>query len=711
MIENDISKHFRLKTAQTKGLSALGIKTIRDLLYHLPFRYSTYTGGQSVRDVTKLKKNDKISLSGRITAIKMRRAFRKRTMMSEATLATDGGNMKVLWFNQPYISKQYPKGSIVKLSGTVGGSEGKLFLSNPDISNADLIGEMEQVTSREEEIISIYPESKGITSLWFRGAIKSKILPMINDFPDPVPDEIIKKYSLPTRYEAMIYIHAPRTKKDIEVARKRFSFDEIFFLQVAKQRDRQTRSSKSSFKIDFDKEILERFLEKMPFKPTNAQLRVIDDISKDMKKNIGMSRLLQGDVGSGKTMVAAASASSVINSRPPNQDYGRLQVAYMAPTEILAIQQFEVFVDMFKDLPISMGLITSKICRKFPSKVDKDKSTKISKKQMTDWVKNGEIAIVVGTHSLLQKNISFKNLAYVIVDEQHRFGVAQRKNIARKDDIAPHFLSMSATPIPRTLALTIYGDLDISTLDELPPNRGEVATEIINSESKKEVEGIIEKEVSKGRQVYVVCPRILQQDDDAVLKLRSVSEEAKHLKKILPKLAIEELHGQMKPNKKAEIIENFLDGKIDVLVTTTVVEVGVNVPNATVMVIENAERFGLAQLHQLRGRILRSEHSTKCFAVTKTQNDISLERLKAFASTSDGFKLAEKDYKLRGSGELFGVQQSGISDFAMEALKNKRLVEHARTEAGIIIEKDSELANHKAIAEEIERRTSSVHFE
>ena len=427
-----------------------------------------------------------------------------------------------------------------------------------------------------------------------------------------------------------------------------------------------------------------------------------------------MARLLEGDVGSGKTFVAATAAYAVTAAAPRDNKFGNLQVAYMAPTEILAEQHFKSFIEYFRGLPIEIGLITGSGAKKFPSKVDQRGATNVSKTQLLRWAAEGTLPILIGTHALIQTKVKFKNLALAIVDEQHRFGTNQRGTLTRKDAILPHFLSMTATPIPRTLALTIYGNLDLTVLDELPTGRLPIKTELVTPSSRKEMEEKIRAEIVNGRQVFVICPRIDEADPDKALALnvKSVKEEAKRLKeKVFPEFEIEILHGKMLPKDKEQVMTRFASGKTHILVATSVVEVGVNVPNATMIVIEGAERFGLAQLHQLRGRVMRSSHQPYCYLFANTSNDTSLKRLKALVSAKSGFELAELDLMLRGAGELGGGKQWGISDLGMEAIKNIKMVEAARTEARDLLVADPELAHYPLLRARIETEHKGTHWE
>jgi ATP-dependent DNA helicase RecG len=428
---------------------------------------------------------------------------------------------------------------------------------------------------------------------------------------------------------------------------------------------------------------------------------------------------LEGDVGSGKTAVAATTAYSVITSKPKGQDFGHLQVAYMAPTEILAKQHFDSFIQYFTYLGINIGLITGKECRKFPSKTNPKEWTNISKNQLLKWVENGEIPILIGTHALIQKTVKFKHLAYVIIDEQHRFGTAQRQKLAKRDKINPHLLSMTATPIPRTLALTIYGDLDLTLLDQMPIGRKPIITEIVLPSERENTYEKIKKELTAGRQLYVICPRIDLPDEtnEAAIIAKSVTAEAERLERdVFPeyKDKIGILHSKMLPADKEYMMEKFKKGEIKILVATSVVEVGVNVPNATVIIVEGAERFGLAQLHQLRGRVIRSNDQAYCYVFADSKTQKTVDRLKAFKNSSNGFELAEFDLKLRGPGELSGNKQWGISDIGMEALRNLKMVEAARAEAEYLLTQDETLAQFPLLSEKLLHRKSdgeAIHFE
>lgn len=717
-----MTQHFRLTPIQLGGFKKLGIGTIRDLLYHFPARYDVGGGESSVATLTA---GTSVTVYGTIGKLETRRSWKRKIPVGEATITDASGSIKVMWFHQPYVVKKFSEGMFVKAVGTVSGNAGKPYLANPHVEVADpaevglftprKYGSQTTVFPETTDYFAVYPESRGVTSLWFRHAIEKLYSSGAFDtMVDPIPKDIIDRYHLPDLKSALLYIHKPGELKHAEAARKRFAFEEILAIQITRAMERALNDAQASFPIREGAGLAERFLTTIPFPPTKAQGRAIADIVADFGKTHPMARLLEGDVGSGKTLVAAATAYAVVNSRPPNRTSGTLQVAYMAPTEILANQHFQSFVEYFKELPINIALMTGSGCKKFPSKVAKGAATDISRAQLLKWVASGEIAMLVGTHALIQKSVKFQHLAYAIVDEQHRFGTRQRRALAHKGDATPHFLSMTATPIPRTLSLTLYGDLDLSLLDELPPGRAKIATKIVKPDRRKDAYEAIRAELQKGRQAYVICPRIEEPDPAKInaLQATSAKAEAKRLQaEVFPEYEIGLLHGAMKPRDKDEVMRRFTNGELHILVATSVVEVGVNVPNATAIMIEGAERFGLAQLHQLRGRVMRSSHPPVCFLLTESKSDISLKRLRTLEATDDGFKLAEADLENRGAGDLFGRQQWGVSDIGMEALKNPRLIKAAREEARGIVSHDPQLANNTILAERVANSGRELHGE
>jgi len=731
-----LTTHFRIDTPHQKALKKIGLFTISDLLYYLPARYEDVSDVQSV---SGLERDQEAIVYGQLSGLNTRKAWKSKRPISEGYIEDGSAKIKVMWFNQPYMAKMYSDGMYVKLVGKVTGSAGKLYIANPEVERLDALpvdrhdSIFRGTEISDDTIYPVYRESKGVTSKWLYHTVRKCFEKGVLDYMyDPIPNTILQKYKLPALTTSLRWIHTPKKASDAKAARKRFAFEEVFYIQIQKAIDRQSVSAANTYQINTDTSHIAEFINRFPFTLTPAQSKNIKAILKDFSDNHAMSRLLEGDVGSGKTAVAATTAYAVATSRPPegqknntgkvaDLDFGALQVAYMAPTEILAKQHFESFIEYFKHLPINIGLITGSGCQKFPSKNNPSKPTSISKAQLCKWVKNGEVPILIGTHALIYKSVEFKHLAYVIIDEQHRFGTNQRKALAKKDTRVPHLLSMTATPIPRTLALTIYGDLDITLLDQMPAGRKPIITKVIGPGQQAEMYQHIRNELTTGRQAYVICPRIEEPDPDkeTALQLKSVTAEAERLGKTEFKdWRIGTLHGKMTPTEKDTVMAKFAAHEIDILVATSVVEVGVNVPNATNIIIEGAERFGLSQLHQLRGRVVRGTHQPYCFAITESKSEKTRERLKALTTAKNGFELAEYDLEFRGGGQLYGAKQSGLSDLGMEAIKNLKLVEAARAEAQHLISslplsaKTPDLSRHfPLIAERVAKIGETLHME
>ncbi|MEJ0001933.1 MAG: ATP-dependent DNA helicase RecG [bacterium] len=722
-LADKLEKQFRLDEKQKKALARLGLFSVADLLFYFPLRYSDIS---QVKEIAHLVAGETATVYGKVSKLKTKKGFRSKMPMAEGEIADLSGKIKITWFNQAYLAKMLHDGESVKLTGRVTEGSHGLYIANPEFEKtADLPIDSHDTLFKKEGADNsgfsypVYRETRGITSKWFYHAIekifRDKTLEHIEDY---IPADILKKYHLPTLASALVWIHTPKNEKDAQTARKRFAFEEVFCIQLERQKDKVSYRKNKSFKIEGKKNDIEEFVSRFPFTPTAAQQKSIATILSDMSKNFPMSRLLEGDVGSGKTAVAATAAYVTATTRPEingkRQSFGNMQVAYMAPTEILAAQHFESFIRYFRHLPISIGLITGSGCRKFPSKVHPDGWTDISRTQLLKWAAEGVLPILIGTHALIQKAVKFKNLALAVIDEQHRFGTEQRRKLIRKDGVAPHLLSMTATPIPRTLALTIYGDLDLSLLDEMPAGRKEIITDIITPDKRAVTYEKIRTELEAGRQLYVICPRIFEPDPEKELALnvKSVTEEALRLKKnVFQEYEIGVLHSKMSKEKKEAVMEEFSSGKIDILCATSVVEVGVNVPNATIIIIEGAERFGLAQLHQLRGRVIRSTHQAYCYVFAEAKSEKTMQRLKALKTAKNGFELAELDLALRGAGELGGTKQWGITDLGMEAIKNIKMVEAARTEAIRLIGEDEELSHYPLLKEKVREKAGEFHFE
>ncbi len=724
-LSDKLETKFRLDEKQKRALRKLNLFSVHDLLFHFPVRYSDIS---EIKQIAELVPGEIATVFGKISKLKTKKGYRSKIPMGEAQIEDLSGKIKITWFHQAYLAKMIHEGENVKLTGKVTESKYGTYLANPEFEKTSNMPIDSQDTLFTKDgadntgySFPIYRETRGITSKWFYHAIekilRDKTLDKIEDY---IPADILKKYNLPTLKTSLIWIHKPKNARNAESARKRFAFEEVFCIQLERQHDKFEYKKNKSFQIKNDEKEKEEFIKRFPFIPTTSQKKSIETILDDMGKNFPMSRLLEGDVGSGKTAVAATAAYAVVKQRPFDyaqgkpQTFGNLQVAYMAPTEILAAQHFESFIQYFRHLPINIGLITGSGCRKFPSKVNPLGWTDISRAQLLKWTAEGIIPILIGTHALIQKTVKFKNLAFVVIDEQHRFGTAQRRKLVRKDNIAPHLLSMTATPIPRTLALTIYGDLDLSLLNEMPAGRKEIITEIITPNKRNETYEKVREELKNGRQLYVICPRINEPDPEKemAVQAKSAVAEAKRLKKeIFREYEIGVLHSKMSKQKKEEVMQEFVSGKINILCATSVVEVGVNVPNATMIIIEGAERFGLAQLHQLRGRVIRSNYQAYCYVFADAKSDKTIQRLKALKTAKNGFELAELDLTLRGSGELGGTKQWGISDLGMEAIKNLKMVEAARTEAIRLITDDPELLKYPLLKNKVREKVKEFHFE
>lgn len=719
MLDSPISSLARINTIHADALKRLQLSTVRDLLYHFPTRYAD---SREVTGTAELEPGKPVTIYGVMEKVSVRRSFRGHVPMTEARVADQTGAVRAVWFNQAYIGKMYPDGTKVKVSGVVQSDKKGPFLSNPSIERApEIIPESENslfhTDVAPEFLIPVYRETKGITSNYLYLLVKKAVAGgALDEIEDPIPPHVLSKLHLPQLKEALLYIHFPKEEKLTVAARKRFAFEEIFYLQLKQYRERVLAKHSLAYRITTSDEDVDDFMRSFLFEPTRAQQGAVRAIVKDMRERYPMGRLLEGDVGSGKTFVAATVAyATLLTSVSKNGQ--PLQVAYMAPTEILARQHFESFIKYFEGTGVEIGLLTGGGCKKFPSKTDLEGFTDISRAQLLKWLADGRVSIVVGTHALIQKSVTFANLALIIIDEQHRFGVKQRKALAEKQTEKrkelPHLLSMTATPIPRTLALTMFGDLDLTVIDEMPRDRKRIVTETVPARRRKEVYEHIRKELRQGRQVYVICPRIDEQDEDERQKrmLKSVKEEAKRLsEEIFPEFVIDILHSKMKKEEKEEVMKDFLQKKSDILVATSVVEVGVDVPNATVIVIEHADRFGLAQLHQLRGRVGRSEYQSYCYLFTESEGETTQRRLKHLVEAKNGFELAELDMQSRGIGTLMDGKQWGVSDMAMEAIKNPKLVEVARGEAKELIDNDPDLDNYPDLAALIKKR-DTVHME
>lgn len=639
-------------------LKRLGLNTIQDLVYHFPFRYEDFSNNSTALEANV---GERVTLKGEIWSIK--NIFTRSRKIITQAIFNDGTSPIVLtWFNSHWIVKQLKTGDSVQVSGKLTKYKNKLSIIAPQWERADKV-----ISLHTGKLVPVYPETDGLTSKWFRTKI-AQLLPA--KIEDPLPDQI--RGDLLTLQEAIKQIHQPENYTEAEKARDRLGFDELFFVALATLKARQNWQKKPAIKpLKPYHGQLGQFIKSLPFELTASQNKVIQEIIDDLKKDRPMNRLIQGEVGSGKTVVAAI----IIYLTHLND----LKTLFMAPTEILAFQHFSTISRLLK--PIKVGIYTG------------------SKKQVED------VNVIIGTHALLSEKLLTDNVGLVIVDEQQRFGVEQRAVLRNRAKL-PHFLTTTATPIPRTVALTIYGDLDMSVIDELPKERLKIKTFVVPAKKRKDAYGFIESRVKLGDQAYIITPLIEQ--SETLISVRAATVEFEKLKnKIFPKLNLGLLHGRLKSKEKESVMNNFKNGKIDILVSTSVVEVGVDVANATIMVIESAERFGLAQLHQLRGRVGRGHKQSYCL-LFGDGGPQEVSRLKNMEKLNEGLKLAELDLKIRGSGEIFGSKQSGRFEFKIASLTDLPLIEKTRKAAQKILAGDPKLdkspllaAKYKSISENV----------
>ena len=699
-------------------LKRLGIMTIGDLIRHFPARYEDFSNAISISDIGEA--GQVVSIQGEVEKIETVRAWKRRMTITTAYVNDGTDSIRTVWFNQSYLADTFKEGTLVSLSGKISQDKRGLYLSNPSyerISRSELTdGSFQLVAGLKHtgRLIPIYPETEGISSKYLRFLIKP-VIESLDDLPDPLPEDIRERYHFTDYVSALKAIHFPAKLEDAEPARKRFAFEELLLIQLRTLQDRAAMQSLTAPQVHFEKELIANFVKHLPFTLTDDQRRSAFEILQDLDRPHPMNRLLNGDVGSGKTVVALIAAYQTVHAG--------YQAVFMAPTEILAKQHYATITGIMNNEPgIMIGLLTGSEARQWPN--DETTEEKISKKLIIQKIARGEIKIIIGTHAVIQKNIVMPRLGLVIIDEQHRFGVKQRMKLIKEQKLVPHLLSMTATPIPRTLALTIYGDLDVSLLKEKPKGRQEIITKVVSSEKRPEAYAFIEKQIQEGRQVFVICPRIdpsekaneaseAKKPSQAKLMwadVKAVTEEFEKLSKtIFPHRRVAMLHGKLPAKEKEQIMLDFKDKKYDMLVSTSVIEVGVDVPNATIMMIESAERFGLAPLHQFRGRVGRGAHQSYCFLFTTDGG--ATRRLQAMEKTNDGFKLAEMDLKIRGPGEFTGTQQSGIPDLAMASLTDIEQIKQARGEAKALLEIDPALTKHPLLATRLARMQRMVHFE
>ncbi|MBT3539234.1 ATP-dependent DNA helicase RecG [Candidatus Parcubacteria bacterium] len=665
-----------------KRLRHLKIEMVEDLLYYFPFRYEDYS---QVVDIANLVEGQEVTVRGKIELIASKRSPRKRTVITEAVVTDETEQLRIVWFGQPFITKTLKVGDEVFFSGKVKTDMFGVQMVSPSYEKVN----KNSGTVHTARIVPMYPLTSGITQKQLR-FLMAQAVKATEELVDWLPEDIRDRVDVMGLSEAIKAIHFPESEEEFKHAERRLKFDELFVLQLRAEMIRQSIKSSRAPKLEFKEKEVKEFVETLPFTLTKDQKVSAWEIFQDIEKEEPMNRLLEGDVGSGKTVVAAMGLY--------NTFLNGAQGIIMAPTEILAKQHFETLKEIFGE-KVRIGILTRTEYKILNFEFENNSKTS-QKKEIIKQIGEGEVDIIVGTHALLTDDLEFKNLGLVIVDEQHRFGVDQRKTIREKSgdpDTVPHFLSMTATPIPRSFALTLYGDLDLSIIRQTPSGRKSIKTRLVDSHNRSKAYRFIKDQVKQGRQVFVICPLIEEKSEGTGLDLPTSSgtekktvmaEYEKLSKHIFPDLKIGYLHGKMKGADKDSAMEQFKNGSTNILVSTSVVEVGVDIPNASVMMIEGAERFGLAQLHQFRGRVGRSSHQSYCFLFTDSNTQKAQERLKLFESTTDGFKLAEHDLELRGPGEVYGMAQSGMMHLRLATLSDKELIKLAReVSRGIDFEK------------------------
>lgn len=666
-------------------LKRLGLETVQDLLWHLPFRYEDLTRVERIGDV---RGNSTVSIKGKLQLISSRRAARRKHMLVlEAIIADDSGSIKAVWFNQPFLAKILHPGDELWLAGKVETNHFGISLMNPTWEKRDN-------PLNAARLLPIYPLTDGVTQkqlrLWLHhSAVASAQLP--ETLPEPFRDH----HKLLPLAAALGHLHEPTNMADVQAGRRRIGFEELLTVHLAVQQERAAMEAQPSMRIPFSQEDTVAFVQRLPFTLTPGQKRSAWDILQDMDRGAPMNRLLEGDVGSGKTVVAAIAILNVAKAGH--------QTAYLAPTEILARQHYEKITKLLKPFGTRVALMTQAV--RLRSTDDKS----LTRSAMLKALADGEVDLVIGTHALIAKGVQFSNLALVIVDEQHRFGVEQRKVLrAAGSQGIPHFLSLTATPIPRTLALTVWGDLSVSRIPHLPTERKPIATKLLDARNRDVAYTAIREHVAAGEQAFIICPRI---EGDETGAKSVIAEHAKLSTGVLRSLRLGLLHGKLKSQDKEKVMAEFANGQIDVLVATAVVEVGIDVPNATVMLIEGADSFGLAQLHQFRGRIGRSSKPSTCYLTTEATDVETLERLKVLEKLNDGFALAEEDLNRRGPGELWGQQQSGFQPFKVARLTDRELVEETRAAAANLLQADPNLTTTPEIALIVAEKRKRLHPE
>jgi ATP-dependent DNA helicase RecG len=653
-----------------KHLAAFSIETVNDLIENVPRKYEDYS---NILPIAHLQPG-LVTVEATISSVKGR-YVRRGMHITEAIASDQSGSVRLVWFNQPYRANHIKTGQKYFVAGDFGLRRNRFSILNPSV---ELASDFPVNTAR---IIPIYRENKNIKSLTIRKLVREAIK-NTRELPEHLPQWLVKQQKLIPYKDAIYEMHFPSSAEALEEAKRRLAFEEVFELTLAALLNKYELYNETALAIAFDEKLAKGFVGHLPFTLTNAQRKVVWRIFQDMAKTQPMNRLVEGDVGSGKTVVAAMAAVMAMKEG--------FQVALMAPTEILARQHAETIVKLLNNTGFGdkVGLLIGALTAK-------------QKKTAHERIASGDIQFIIGTHALISEKVDMHKLGLIVIDEQHRFGVDQRKKLQAKAGHMPHVLHMSATPIPRSIALTLYGELDISVLDELPPGRQPIITKLCSPNSRKQLYAAIDKELEAGRQMFVVCPLISESDLSQGLSAESVFAKLSKIDFKHRQVAL--LHGRMKASEKETIMKDFVNHKYDILVSTTVIEVGVDVPNSTVMLIEGADRFGLAQIHQLRGRVGRGAHQSWCYLMLSDSKAPS-QRMKAVEATTDGFKLAELDLRLRGPGAIYGTSQHGLLDLRVANLSDVKLIAAARKAAQEFIDKKENLEKYHHLS----RRVSAL---
>jgi ATP-dependent DNA helicase RecG len=663
-----------------QNLARLGLRTLRDLLYYFPRRYDDYS---QLKPINRLWYGEEVTVIGTVQNITTRNIHGGKDQIVEAILSDGTGALRISWFNQTWIARRLHQGAHIVISGKIEQYLGRLVINNPEWEP------LEQQQLSTNRIVPVYPLTAQITQRWLRRIMHQVVMYWAPRVQDPLPSEVLRSADVIDLSTALIQAHFPDTWDSLKAARQRLAFDEIFLLQLGVLRQKQAWQDQTADRFQADPHWIQAQFDRLPYTLTDSQHRAIQDVQHDLASGHPMNRLLQGDVGSGKTIVAALAIALVTRQGG--------QAALMAPTSILAEQHYQ---NLLKYLA-SVGLekpaelagedtILAPPLRPEEIRLMIGATPEVEKRQIRADLASGEIKLVIGTHALIEEPVKFRNLQLAVVDEQHRFGVEQRAAL-RSKGLNPHLLVMTATPIPRSLALTVYGDLDLSVMDELPPGRQAVGTYVLLPRERERAYSLIRSQVEQSRQAFIIYPLVEESEKSEV---KAAVEEHTNLQtEFFPKLNLGLLHGRMRADEKDEVMRRFRDGEHQILVSTSVVEVGVDVPNATVMVIEGANRFGLAQLHQFRGRVGRGADKSYCLLIPDNPDAAENERLQVMAETNDGFVLAERDLEQRGPGQFLGTRQSGFSELKLANLTDVHLIEKARRQAQALFEQDSGLIN------------------